>query len=128
MVNSTPFYKDGTWWAKMIVTVVTAGIAVWWLIEVSYRIGEAPMKDGAGNITVDTYQRAKDVLVLVLPLFSAAIGYWLGSVGKEKADAGKENAEAAAAKKAQALDAVLGVSNDEELLQRARDTFPDAFN
>ena len=101
-----------------LVTLVTAALTVWWLYEVARRLGVAPTKDPAG-IVLDQFQRAKDILIVVLPLFSAALAYWVGSQGTSAA---KEEAASAKGK----LDAVLDVS-PEALLKRAKEAHPEAF-
>ncbi len=102
-----------------VVTLVTASLTIWWLYEVASRLGLAPTKDDAGNIVLDQFQRAKDILIVVLPLFSAALAYWVGSQG---ISAAKEEAASAKGK----LDAVLDVS-PEGILKRAKELHPTAF-
>jgi hypothetical protein len=102
-----------------LVTLVTAALTIWWLYEVASRLGVAPTKDDAGNIVLDEFQRAKDILIVVLPLFSAALAYWVGSQGTTAA---KEEAASAKGK----LDAVLDAS-PEGILKKAKDLHPTAF-
>jgi hypothetical protein len=83
---------DGTK-VRGFITAAVLLITVWWLWEVSRRIGTEPVKDDAGNVTVDEYQRAKDILLVVLPLVTTAFGFWFGSHGKEKAEKKAEDAE-----------------------------------
>jgi len=103
----------------ILVSVVTAAIAIWWLYEVAVRLGVPPVKDDQGNIVIDQFQRAKDILIVVLPLFSASIAYWVGSSGT--ADAKKEAQDSKSK-----LDAVLDAS-PQGMLQRAKELHPEAF-
>ena len=103
----------------IIATVLTGAIVIWWLILVANRLGMKPELDNAGNVVLDQYGRAKDILLVVLPLFSAAVAYWVGSSGTQ--DAKKE---AAGAKKQ--LDAVIDQS-PEGVLQKAKQAHPEAF-
>lgn len=102
----------------ILVSAITGLIAIWWLYEVSIRLGLAPVEDASGNV-LDEFQRAKDILLVVLPLFSASIAFWVGSSGTNAAK--KE-----AADNKQKLDAVLDAS-PEGLLKKAKDLHPDAF-
>jgi hypothetical protein len=101
------------------VTVITGLIAVWWLFEVSRRLGIAPTPGPGGDIVVDEFQRAKDILVIVLPLFTAAIGYWVGSQGTTEA---KKDADEARDK----LEAVVSEAPS-DVLERARAKHREAF-
>jgi hypothetical protein len=73
-----------------------------------------------GAVIVDQYQRAKDILFIVFPLATAAVGYWFGNQGRARA---QEEARQAQSK----VTAVLGSSNDGDLLRKAADCFPAAF-
>lgn len=107
-------------WIRGIVTVAILLVAGWWLYQVSMRLGTAPTKDGQGNVLVDEYQRAKDILLVVLPLVTTAVGYWFGVQGKEKAedkaDQAKEEAKA-----------IVATSEDSDLLSKAREKYPRSF-
>jgi len=70
-------------------------------MEVHIRLGIPPVKDENGNV-VDEFQRAKDILIVVLPFFSASIAYFVGSAG---AGAVKQEAASARAKLNAVLDA-----------------------
>lgn len=111
----------------VLATVVTAVIAIWWLYIVYQRIGMKPEIDMAGNVILDEYQRAKDILLVVLPLFTAALAYWTGSQGttqakKEAKDARQETGDAK-----RQLEAVID-SSPEGVLKRAKDEHPEAFS
>lgn len=76
----------------LVVTVFTAVILLWWLFLVQDKIGSIPTLDDEGNVILDEWQRAKDILLVIVPLFTAAMGYWIGS--KESADAREDAATA----------------------------------
>jgi hypothetical protein len=103
----------------VVSTVVTAAIALWWLYVVYQRLGVKPEVDKAGNVVLDEYGRAKDILLVVLPLFTAALAYWTGSAGTTQA-----KQEATATKKQ--LNAVLD-SSPEGVLEKAKHAHPEAF-
>jgi hypothetical protein len=100
------------------INVFVFGIVIWWLAVVLSKIGVAPVN--SRGIIVDQYQRAKDILLVVFPLAAAAVGYWCGNYGKAKAEDQARQAQ----KKVTAL---LGSSDDGELLKKAAASFPSAF-
>jgi hypothetical protein len=104
----------------VLVTCVVFGIAIWWLAIVLSKIGVAPTVSSKGAAAVDQYQRAKDILQFVLPLATAAVGYWFGNHGASKV---QEQAQQAHNK----LNAVLDASTEGGLLTKARASFPSAF-
>jgi hypothetical protein len=75
------------------VTVFVFGIVVWWLIVVLSKIGIAPTVNSKGAVTVDQYQRAKDILQVFFPLATAALGCWFGNRGTAKAQDRRNSAE-----------------------------------
>ncbi|MEX0666096.1 MAG: hypothetical protein WD598_15200 [Acidimicrobiia bacterium] len=103
----------------LIATVVTAGILIWWLVIVADRIGVKP-EVVDGKVVLDEWARAKDILLVVLPLFSAALAFWVGNQGT--ADAKKD---AEGAKKQ--LDAVIDAS-PEGVLKKAMADHPESFS
>ncbi|HUA40021.1 MAG TPA: hypothetical protein VMA32_00515 [Streptosporangiaceae bacterium] len=104
----------------VVVTVFVFGIVIWWLAVVLARIGTAPLVNSGGAVIVDQYQRAKDILLVVFPLATAAVGYWFGNHGRDRA---LQQAEQAQSK----VTAVLGSSDDGDLLKKAAASFPAAF-
>ena len=94
-------------------------LAVWWLWEVQRRLGTEPRLDDKGSVVVDEFQRAKDILLVVLPLVTTILGYWFGAQGKEKAE---EKAKEATAK----LEAVVDASGA-GVLEKAKTMHPNAF-
>jgi hypothetical protein len=103
----------------IVATILTAAIVIWWLVLVEQRIDVKPEVDASGNVVLDEFARAKDILLVVLPLFSAALAFWVGSQGTTGA-----KKEAEGAKKQ--LEAVLD-SSPEGILKKAKATHPDAF-
>jgi hypothetical protein len=101
-----------------VVSLVTAAFAIWWLALVANRLGVKPEVEN-GAVVLDQFQRAKDVLLVVLPLFSASLAYWVGSQGTEKA---KKDADKATAK----LQAVISTS-PKEIVEEAMAKHPKAF-
>lgn len=104
----------------IVITVFVFGIVIWWLAVVLNRLGTAPKVNSKGAVIVDQYQRATDILFVVFPLATAAVGYWFGNQGRARA---QEQAQQAQSK----VTAVLGSSDDGELLKKAAATFPAAF-
>jgi len=102
----------------IVASVFAGAILVWWLVMVADRIGTKPTVVN-GSVTLDEYQRAKDILLVVFPLFSASLAYWVGSSGTREA-----KQEAADTKKR--FDAVVDAS-PEGVVQRARQLHPEAF-
>jgi hypothetical protein len=104
----------------IVITAFVFGIVIWWLAVVLNRIGTAPRVNAEGAVTVDQYQRATDILFAVFPIATAAVGYWFGNQGRARA---QEQAQQAQSR----VTAVLGSSDDGELLKKAAATFPAAF-
>jgi hypothetical protein len=105
---------------RFVLTLLLFALAVWWLMELAMQLGTAPTMDAQGKVLVDKFQRAKDILLVVLPLVTSALGYWFGAQGKEHE---QERAESARDQ----LDAVVQASTEPNLLQKARNNYPDAF-
>ena len=72
-------------WVRAGITLLLFGLAAWWLLEVANVLDVAPTTDAKGNV-VDRFERAKDVLLVVLPLLTSALGYWFGAAGKTNSD------------------------------------------
>jgi hypothetical protein len=101
-----------------VATILTAAIVIWWLVIVAQKLGVKPEVEN-GNVVLDEFGRAKDILLVVLPLFSAALAYWVGASGTQDA---KKDAEGAKEK----LDAVID-SAPQGSLQKAKEMHPDAW-
>jgi hypothetical protein len=100
-------------------TLITGALVVWWLILAADRLGTKPVVEN-GSVSLDEWGRARDILTVLLPLFSATIAYWVGSQGTTDA---KNEAASAKAK----LDAVID-SGPEGMLVKAKQQHPDAFS
>lgn len=103
----------------VVVTFITGLLVAWWLYEVSTRLGKAATLDPEGNIILDEFQRAKDILIIVLPLFTAAIGYWVGNQGVSEAKKDAKQSE-------EKVNAVLSEA-PADVIERARTKYPGAF-
>ena len=112
-------------WIRAGLTGLLFLTSAYWLLEVAGQIPAVPTRDTEGQV-LDTYQRAKDILLVVLPLLTTALGYWFGAAGRENAEAKARFAMAEANKTQQRLEGVLGSSADESLLSRAQELYPDA--
>lgn len=102
----------------IVITLLTGAVTIWWLALVAQRLGVRPVVEN-GSVVLDEFQRTKDILLVVLPLFSAAVAYWVGS--REAKDAKEE-----AATTKEQLTAVLD-QGEANLLKRAKETYPEAF-
>ncbi len=102
----------------VIVSVLTFGLVIWWLIVVQLLLDKPPIIEN-GVIVLDQFQRAKDILLVVFPSFSAAVAYWLGSKEANAARALRNLAE-------RRLLAVVDVAPP-GILAEAEKRHPDAF-
>jgi hypothetical protein len=101
-----------------IITLLTFALAAWWLVVVRSLLDKPPQIEN-GVIVLDQFQRAKDILLVVFPLFSAAVAYWIGS---KEVNAMKEQRNAAERR----LLAVVDVAPSGTLID-AQQRYPDAF-
>src|SRR5687767_15127287 len=68
------------------ITVLLFLIAAWWLYINAKNLGTpAGAQDANGNV-LDEFTSAKDILLVVLPLLTSALGYWFGAAGKDQAE------------------------------------------
>lgn len=111
---------------RAVLTGVLFLMTTYWLLEVAGQISTFPTRDNEGHV-LDTYQRAKDVLLVVLPLLTTALGYWFGAAGRENAEAKAIQAMSDARRTQQKLEGVLGSSREHDLLSKAQSLYPDAF-
>ncbi len=114
-------------WVRAVITVALLALAGAWLWVIFGELGVGPSKAVDGSV-VDTYQRAKDILLVVLPLLTTALGYWFGAAGKQKAEDQAQKAVAQADKASRKLESVLANSTDGDLLDKAKATDPNAFD
>lgn len=87
-----PMSEKWKGWGAISVTVLTFLVLAWWLGVVAAHLGDAPNVVG-GSVTLDVFQRSKDILLVVLPLATTAVGFWLGNQGVEEAEKNAERAE-----------------------------------
>jgi hypothetical protein len=117
---------NASMWIRAALTGLLFLVSTYWLLEVAGQIPAVPTRDSDGNV-LDTYQRAKDILLVVLPLLTTALGYWFGAAGRENAEAKARYAMTEASRSQQRLEGVLGSSSDQELLSKAQELYPEAF-
>jgi hypothetical protein len=104
-----------------LTSLFVFGVTIWALAYVFKYIGTAPVVDSSNKVVQDDFANAKSILLVVLPLATTGVGYWLGNQGTASAKADAKNANA---KK----DALLAASPPEhDLLSRAKAIDPDAF-
>lgn len=93
-----------------MLTALLLGLTVWWLVLVANEMSTQPQVGSDGKVVMDEFQRAKDILLVVLPLLTTALGYWFGAAGREKAEGKADMAE-------KKLNAVIDVSDKGTLKQ-----------
>ncbi|MEU0794894.1 hypothetical protein ABZ342_32950 [Amycolatopsis sp. NPDC005961] len=87
----------------------------------------SPVTKNSDGTTVDQFQRAKDILLVVLPLLTTALGYWFGSAGRQQAEDKADQAHDVAGKTQRKLESVLASSTEQNLLEKAMVKDPEAF-
>lgn len=70
----------------IVVTALVFILVLVWMVAVWQNLGSVPEHNDDGTLKIDKYARAKDIFVLVLPLLTTAVGFWLGSQGTAKAE------------------------------------------
>lgn len=116
-----------TFWIRAALTTLLLALAIWWLFIASQYLSDAPRVDEEGNVALDEFQRAKDILLVVLPLMTAAAGYWFGAAGKERAENRADQASKDADNEKRKIQAILDSSETTGLLAKAMKKYPDAF-
>jgi hypothetical protein len=112
--------------ARVLITTGLFVFVAWWLFVVAGHLGDSPLVDKQGNVVMDEFQRTKDILLVVLPLLTTALGYWFGSEGKDKAeDAAKEATKTARTEQAK-VQALLGVTPQEHVRAAKKSSY-EAF-
>jgi len=118
----------------IVVTLFIFVIVGAWLYFTATKVGVAPVFNSKGIPTIDQYGRAKDILLIVFPLATAAVGFWFGNQqtaqAQKQADTATQSAQLAHAQARQSqakVEAILGASNDTELIQKAKAASPSAF-
>ena len=112
--------------ARVAFTVVLLAISAWWLWVVAQKLSIQPQLSDDGKVIFDEYSRSKDVLLVVLPLLTLALGYWFGSAGAAKAEEKADKAEDKAGEKDKQLQTALGLLPP-DLYQAAVAADPQAF-
>jgi hypothetical protein len=118
--------KDFGTWVRMGITVVLLAMAAAWLFVVYSALGEPTVKGADGSV-LDQFQRSKDILLVVMPLLTTALGYWFGSAGRQEAQNTANMAQDAAEMAQRKLASVLDSSVESGLLDKAKEKDPEAF-
>ncbi len=118
----------GAW----VTTLFVFALVCWALYYVFQDHGTAPEVDSSGKVTVDKYANSKDILLVVLPLSTAAVGYWFGNKGVSDANAQATDAKAETAAAQQETKAVVAAASAKlpqgtDILAEAKASHPDAF-
>jgi hypothetical protein len=113
-------------WPRIVITVALLLLVGWGLVLVTAHLTAGIIKDANGN-TVDSYQRSSDVLHVLLPLLTIALGYWFGSEGKENAEERASAAQGEVSQTRRQLAAVLDSSSEPDLLEKAKAKDREAF-
>ena len=106
-------------WIRGVLTFMLLALTVWWLTQVASVLQTLPVVDASGKVSLDAFGRSKDILLVVLPLLTTALGYWFGAAGKAKAEDSADQAKVQ-------LKEVLNAS-DKDLLTPAKKNNPVAF-
>ncbi len=118
----------GSW----ITTVFVFAVVAWALYHVFEDHGTAAVLDKNGKVTLDKFANSKDILAIVLPLATAAVGYWFGNKGVADANAQADGAKAEATAAQQETKAVVATASAKlpvgtDILAEAKKSHPDAF-
>jgi hypothetical protein len=125
-----------TWFrgiGAVVTTLVVFAILIWTLAYVFPNIGVAAQLDKDGKVVLDKFGNIKSILLVVLPLASTTIGYWLGTQGTTQAQTSADQARTDAVKAtAQASSATAQLTALADLapagtLQAAKEAHPEAF-
>jgi hypothetical protein len=118
--HATPVPGDK--WSKikdagaLITTVILAIMVGGWLVAVGLQLGRPVVYDSGGKVALDTFTRAKDVLTLLLPFLTTAVGFWLGTQGTTQMER-QANKAAAEADLAQTTARVAQQTSTEHLVR-----------
>lgn len=132
--------RKGPWWipssfreaGALFFSILTALGTAFMLFVVVGFINAGPSSTQVGD-SVQTFQpfdRAKDVFAIVLPLFSAALAYWVGASSEGKrADAAEDKAKDSSEEADTARRQLTGVlaAGNSSLLKDAKTKFPELF-
>lgn len=109
------------WFTGILLTIMTG-----WLVVVGFTL-DTPVTKAADGSVLDVFERAKDVLLVVTPLLTTALGYWFGSAGRHEAQETANSARAAADVAHRQLAGVLDSSSEPGLLIKAKLANSEAF-
>ena len=124
----------GSW----ATTLFVFALVFWAMYYVFQDHGTRPEIED-GQVVLDKFGNAKDVLLVVLPLASAAVGYWFGNRGiaeaNTNAQAAREDANAAQQQKEAAVKEQVAVVTTAaaklpagtDIVAEARQAHPEAF-
>jgi hypothetical protein len=113
-------------WVRAGITLILLVVTGLWLLAVYGELGSPVTKQTDGT-TLDEFQRAKDILLVVLPLLTSSLGYWFGSAGRQQAENKAEQATGVADKAQRKLAGVLDSATEPGLLDKAKAKDPEAF-
>jgi hypothetical protein len=118
----------GTWLTTLFVFVLVA----WALYYVFQDHGTPAVVDSNGKVVIDKYANSKDILAVVLPLATAAVGYWFGNKGVSDANAHADDAKAQATAAQKETKAVVAAASAQlpagtDILAEAKRAHPEAF-
>lgn len=105
-----------------ILSVLLALVFAYVVYETLQQLNQAPvyLKDGT-TVSYDPFVRAKDILTIILPLFTTIIAFWVGQRGaataQKKANDAKDEANAAK----------VQVALQQGQLVQIQKNFPQAF-
>jgi len=114
-------------WIRGILSALLLILAGWWLYMVASNLSIAPQTNSSGEVVLDSYQRAKDILLVVFPLLTTALGYWFGAAGKEKAEEKADSAQTQLTSAQTQLAEVVDQSAVPGILEKAKAANPKAF-
>ena len=111
-----------------VAVIVLTAVVLWNTVDL---VSKPPQTYAVGTetLTYSPFDRAKDILNIVIPLFSAVLAYWLGV--KSEGDRNNtlqralEDCRARDRRSDRILEAILSV--DGQVLGRARQQYSEAF-
>jgi hypothetical protein len=113
-------------WVRVTITLILLAMSAAWLLVVYGALGDQTVKGADGSV-LDQFQRSKDILLVIFPLLTTALGYWFGSAGRQEAQITATMAQDTADMAQRKLASVLDSSEESGLLDKAKDKDPEAF-
>lgn len=113
-------------WGAVAATVIILTAAGVWLILVGFAVNEPQVlaEDGK-TVVLDQFGRAKEILTLLLPLVTTALGYWVGAKGTDAAK--EETAKTKKQRNAFRDVAIDKATAGEDIYRLALQKAPEAF-